>query len=221
MSIDVFSLSGEPAEHVRDSAESKLSEIEKFKALVTRKRRRNPESQYFVPQDVLPTLMSQEMVRKLLSEIRLEHYRIEELAHVVVPRAQKTFAILVLIGRPELILAFIEDDQLQPNSLDQKLPLQLHKLHAFLDDESAAFDFYREQWAFIAPVFSPSSLPRTLEKKTVLPFTESSSLGEGGFGMVHGIRIDPSHHSFAHSGQHRVCLSSCLHLGPRATKKKC
>ena len=187
---------------------SKSLEIGKFKDLITCKRRRNADSQHFVPQDVLPSLMSQELVRKILSETKLEHYRIEELAHAIVPGAQKIFAILVLIGRPELILVFIEDDQLQPNSLDHKLPLQLNKLHAVLDDESAVLGFYREQWAFIAPIFSPSSMPRILEKNTILPFTESSSVGEGGFGAVHAIQIDPSHHSFAHSGQHRVRLSS-------------
>jgi hypothetical protein len=213
MSIEISSIEKMEG-HVHDTAESKLSEIERFKESLTRRRRKNADSEYFVPQDVISSQTSQELVRKILSETSLERYSVEELVPFVVSHAPTTFAILVIIGRPESILAFVEDDQMQPHSIDRKLPLDLHKLLVFLDNESAAAHFYGQQWAFIAPVFSASSLPRALAKRTVLPFTESKELGKGGFGEVHEIQIEPSHHSFAHSEQNRVRLTSYLHACP-------
>jgi hypothetical protein len=140
----------------------------------------------------------------MLLETQLERYRVEELARVIVTGARKTFAVLVFIGCPEAIISFIQDDPLQPDYLDRKLPLQLDKLAALLDDAVLAAQFYGKQWEFLAPVFSTTSLPRQFDKKTILPFLSMEPKGEGGFGEIFKITIEPSHHSFTQHDSHSV-----------------
>lgn len=180
------------------------SHSDMFKETVTRCLRKNVNNETYAPQGALSGALSKEVVKHILLETSLERSQVEELTQSLLPGAMKVFTILLLIGRLECIVSFIEDDQMQPADLDQKLPLPLQKLLTLLDDEGAAAQFYGQQWTFTAPVFNRSSLPRILEKKTVMPFMESKSAGEGGFGEVYQVEIDPSHHSFANPGHHRV-----------------
>ncbi|KIW13609.1 hypothetical protein PV08_08799 [Exophiala spinifera] len=184
------------------SSGERPSYSERFKETFKEHIRKNLIGETYLPAGMLSGVLSQETIKNILLETELERSQVNELSQSILPGAVKVFTILLLIGRLERILYFIEDDQLQPSTLDQKLPLPLEKVLSHLDDEVAAAQFYKQQWAFTAPVFSRSSLPRVLEKKTVMPFIDSKSEGEGGFGEVHRILIDPSHHTFAHSSRH-------------------
>jgi hypothetical protein len=212
MTLPSSSLGGDVVHEASSPSGVGRSHSDIFRATVTRYLRKNINNETYVPQGALSGTLSQEVVKHILLETSLDRSQVDELSRSLLPGAVKVFTILLLVGRLECILSFIEDDQMQPNALDQKLPLSLQTLLTLLDDEVAAAQFYRQQWTFTAPVFNRSSLPRILEKKTIMPFMDSKPAGEGGFGEVHQVVIDPSHHSFAHPGHHQVGLSR-IYLG--------
>lgn len=167
--------------------------MEALRAAIRTKRVRNIESRYFVPQKALYDLMTQEKVAHVVSEAEFEREHFEELTQEIMKGCRKIFAILILIRHPQSLLAFVEDDQLQSSSPDQKLPLALSRLRALLPTDDAAEEFYQQQWEFAAPVFTGGSLPRVLHQDLILPFIEQKEVGEGGFGIVSEVTIEHSH----------------------------
>jgi hypothetical protein len=56
------------------------------------------------------------------------------------------------------------------------------------------YNFCREQWRFLAPVFSQQNFKIDLEPDHILPFIEKSNLvKEGAFGRVFPVEIHPAH----------------------------
>lgn len=170
--------------------------MEALRAAIRSKRVRNVESRYFVPQKAVHDLMTQEKVGQVVSEAEFKREHVEELTQEIMKGCRKIFAVLVLIRLPQSLLAFVEDDQLQSSILDQKLPFPLSKLQALLPTDDAADEFYQQQWEFAAPVFTGGSFPRVLHQDLILPFIEQKEVGEGGFGIVSVVTIEPSHHTF-------------------------
>jgi hypothetical protein len=176
--------------------------------MIERNKRKNYQNEPYIPDGALASILNLETVKEILQETSLRHDQVHELSQIVLSGGIKTFSILLLVGQLERILALVEDDQMQSRDLDQRLPLSLEKLLTLLGDANAAAGFYNQQWPFIAPVFSRSSLPRVLNKKTILPFINQSCIGEGGFGQVYKVTIDPSHHSLTPDKSHVVCYQS-------------
>lgn len=189
--------------------------MEELKNLITDLRRQNVECRWFVPHQALYELMTETIVQKAIYDTKIEYYHIREIVQAVVNGGHKIFAILILIGQPESILKFVEDDHLQGSHLDHKLPFQLDKLQKLLSNLSAAKQFHEKQWEFTAPIFTGSVLPRVLEKEVILPFVESSEVGEGGFGVVHLIKVEPSHQEFSQASQHEVSCKFYVTMFPQ------
>ncbi|KAF9771363.1 hypothetical protein IL306_010990 [Fusarium sp. DS 682] len=93
------------------------------------------------------------------------------------------------------MMNFIEDDQLQPDRLDHKLPFSLQALEDMTMKPIDATRFHEKQWEVIAPVFKPFVLRRQFANDTILPFRSEVKLGQGGFGDVYRIIIDSAHQS--------------------------
>jgi hypothetical protein len=169
-----------------------MDRLEEFQDQISQLRCPNVEYRYFIPHHVLMQLMSKDWIYEVLVVSGLERQYIQEIANVIATGAHKIFAILILIGKAKLVTNFIERDQLQPSMLDHKLPFRQDDLEQFLPI-TAAQKFHERQWEFTAPVFSGRLLPRCLENQVVLPFVGDKVISEGGFGVVHEIKIHPSH----------------------------
>jgi hypothetical protein len=169
------------------------------------KRCQNIECRWFIPHQALYDLMTKDVVEGAIRDTKLERYHINDLIQVVLNCGKKIFAILALIGRPECILRFVEDDNLQHSQLDHRLPLTIEKLQWLLPTPIAAKQFHERQWEFTAPVFTGSVLPRALEKEVILPFVgKDTKIGSGGFGDVHLVEIESCHQIFWQGSQQKV-----------------
>lgn len=120
-------------------------------------------------------------------------YNLQDVVAKVLKGGLRVFSILVLVGKESLISSFIESDNLQRSRLDDKLPFSADTLQSIIPDTDAASNFYRRQWEFVAPVFSRSTLHRSLNSKMRLPFVQNKKLGEGGFGVIYEIQLHPDH----------------------------
>ena len=132
---------------------------------------------------------------------------------------QKLFAILIMLGVPEIIGTFIRKD-----IWDTHLPLHrnlaknrweccddingnkvlkvVHFMDHTRDPHSYLEDLFEKyQWYMIAPVFDlggPELIHYSLLKNTPLPFIDSLDSEEparGGFGEVRRVRIHRAHHN--------------------------
>lgn len=177
--------------------------MEELRAQIVSKREQNVERRHFLPQQALYNLMGEVLVTKAVREAGIKAYDVGEITKEIMKGARKIFAILVIIRQPQSILTFIQDDQLQ-SSLDHKLPFPLRKLQELLPSASLGQEFYEKQWEFAAPVFTKRLLPRVLEDDIILPFVEDKEVGEGGFGVVHIIKVELHHQSLGQLTQQNV-----------------
>lgn len=177
--------------------------MEELRAQIVSKRVQNVERRYFLPQQALYDLMSEVLVESAVRDAGIKAYDVGEITKEIMKGARKIFAILVVVRQPQSILSFVQDDQFQ-SWLDHKLPFGLSKLQKLLPSASLGQEFYEKQWEFTAPVFTKRLLPRVLEDDIILPFVEDKQEGEGGFGVVHTIKVDLHHQNFAQLRQQNV-----------------
>lgn len=180
-------------------------------------RRENPTtSHYFTPSHLVRDTLKPELVRQSLREHAVEQHQVDEATQVIVEGAWNVYAILIMIRKPQYILAFIKDDHLQRSTIDDKLPLDLEKLSKLFKDPITAREFFDRQWGFTAPLFSKSVFIRSLPDKFVLPFLADEELGEGCFGKVYKIQVEHSFQRFGCEPYHEVSLSTeCNALSTR------
>ncbi|KAK7943798.1 uncharacterized protein PG986_012911 [Apiospora aurea] len=173
----------------------KMSELGSLKDRIDVLRCKNYQSRYFVPRQALLKKLSQDVVkRELRGTVPL--HQLDEMAHTVFRRGRLIFAILVLIDRLHYMINFIEDDQLQQDQLDHKLPFGLQALQNIMMKPIDATRFHEKQWEITAPKFRSFVLRRHLAYDTILPFRSEVKIGQGGFGDVYRITIDSAHQRF-------------------------
>lgn len=170
---------------------------------------KNPRGQHFVSNQELYEVLSRDSVHKALHDkdisnsCKLEVYHIDHAVDAIISGAHRIFAILVYIRNTKCIRHFIEGDKYKGSGLDHGLPFDKENLRTILPTELIADEFYERQWHFSAPIFSDSVFSRALPPETILPFTNEQRLGEGGFGDVYSINIEPSHQRYCdNSVQH-------------------
>lgn len=174
-----------------------------FKAILNvQHKQRNSQGREFASDVDVRGIMNRDNVRKALQDKdahpkhKLAPEHIDDAADIIVSRAPRVFAILVLIHCTKFILHFVENDYFQTSIIDQGLPFDRQKLFHILKDDSVVTQFFEKQWSFAAPVFSDSVFARVLPRETILPFIENCSISEGNFGVVSVIKIPPSHQLF-------------------------
>jgi hypothetical protein len=153
---------------------------------------RNIEMASFVPAGALEQLLTDDVVRATIRRSTIDASKREETINIVISGAHKIFAILILQGKQYLIQKFIEQDQFQKGPLDGKLPISEPVLQEVLG-KAAGTRFWSNQWMFIAPVFRYDLSHRKLEDAVILPFTKTSNIGEGAFGVVSEVQLHPLH----------------------------
>jgi hypothetical protein len=156
---------------------------------------RNFESSSFVPTSELEQLLTEEVVRTTVHQSAIDVSKQEETVRIVVSGARAIFAILVLQSKLHFIRNFIEQDQYQNGQLDAKLPYSELALQNLLG-KAAGRLFWDRQWMFIAPIFRHDLSHRILKDAVVLPFIQSSYIGEGAFGVVSEVTLHPQHQGF-------------------------
>lgn len=172
-------------------------------------RRENPTTNhYFTPSHLVRDTLKPDLVRQSLLECVVEQHQVDEATQLIIEGAWNVYAILIMIKKPQHILAFIKDDHLQRSTIDDKLPMDLEKLKKLLKDPITAEEFYDRQWGFTAPLFSRSIFIRSLPEKFVLPFLADVELGEGSFGKVYKIQVEHSFQRFGCEPYHEVSLKA-------------
>lgn len=188
-------------------------------------RRRNIDSKWFIPAGTVNDVLSLEEVKNELKEIGVPAYRQKEIAGLITQGGRRTFATLVLIRRQNLIMRFVESDQLLNVPLDSRLPFGMATLESLLPSADRV-DFFERQWELTSPIFGLRQGHRQLDDDTILPFLETRPIGEGGFGFVAEVRLHPRHGRSTTSSfeQVRRCLvvSSIADgkmIGPHSKKR--
>lgn len=147
--------------------------------------------------------MREDLIEGAVRDAGIKAYDVGEITKEIMKGARKIFAILLVIRQPQSILSFVQDDQFQ-SWLDHKLPFTLDKLQELLSSASLGQEFYEKQWEFTSPVFTKRLLPRVLEDDIILPFVEDKEEDEGGFGVVHTIKVELHHQNFAQLPQQNL-----------------
>jgi hypothetical protein len=181
------------------------------RALYTVRRENPTTSHYFTPSHLVRGTLKPELVRQSLLECAVEQHQVDEATQVIIEGAWNVYAILIMIRKPQYILAFIKDDHLQRSTIDDKLPLDLEKLSKVFKDPITTREFYDRQWGFTALLFSKSVLIRSLPEKLVLPFLADEELGEGSFGKVYKIQVEHFFQRFGCEPYHEVSLNTECH----------
>lgn len=169
-------------------------------------RRKNTDGKWFIPEGSLVSRLSHEVIQNLIqNHCDIESYAVQENTRAIEIGARKVFAILVLIREAGKIATFREH-----RLLDARLPFSESDLLMVLNADLAS-EFAKQQWDFIAPIFSRQYLHHRLHKESRLPFIESRVIGGGGFGHVCEIVIPAGHHEFDGVDSTKVFLLLWLH----------
>lgn len=158
------------------------------------------ESKWYVPGKELNKVLSKSIVEEAISHCGVEAYLRKEAVHFILRGSKKIFAVLVLMGKEQSIVDFIEHDHLQNQRQDSKLPFRRSELGEILDDELAE-EFCRTQWVVSAPYFRNDMSHRLLNEDTILPFSKNFKIGSGAFGTVFEITIDARHQGVWENGK--------------------
>ncbi|KAG8529916.1 uncharacterized protein KY384_005397 [Bacidia gigantensis] len=173
----------------------------------------------FVPNSALDHIMTYEAIFRALQEIpSLEPHVIPAYTKHIESKAQKIFAILLLMNAERSIADFLQQDL-----GDAKLPLKFSA-----DVDSSVLDtagqrlFTEQQWRFLAPEFTVarSSISRIFPEETILPFTGQESLSKGSSGQISKIWIHPSHQDFlsdSRASGTQQCVFALKRIEPNRT----
>lgn len=163
-------------------------------------RIRSHEGKYFIPTKSLEELLPSDQLHKSVVRSSIEEIHRKDVLRAIENGGKRTFAILLLLGKEASMADFVQNDQmLESTDLDSKLPLHLDTLTTIFADKAAALGFYQRQWELLPPFFRKGRNHRNFESETVLPFTESDELAEGGFGRVFKVTVHADQHAFTHS----------------------
>lgn len=168
----------------------------------------DPEAKQFLPEGCIDELVTLEAIIKELDEkdqlkpgdLDLQEGSVKKnVIDFVRGKAKKVFAITVVSGLrgQELKRAMFQFWGI--NFTDNSLPVKEGNLACFRDTATLwsrvrIHHFCREQWRFLAPVFSQQNFKVDLEPEHILPFIEKDNLvKEGAFGQVFQIEIHSAH----------------------------
>lgn len=169
-------------------------------------RRENSDHRWFIPLLALREVLLEDIIRKALQDTGIKSYYLDEMANHILPDGVKIFAILVLTDQAALTSKFIEEGEFH----DQRLPFSLNILGKQLSLPSAK-DFYEKQWELTAPTFYRGTIHKSLNDRSILPFTKDKRIGNGAFGTVYEIKLDQSHQQLNGLFQDRVQGYSLLY----------
>ena len=161
----------------------------------------------FIPADALDRIVTEQAIRDELNRSTdLDALDISVISHTICEYARKIFAILVYIGKGNLVSSFlsegITDRDLPINNFEgpsqQKESIPRIKTVGGLSSRELN-DFRRVQWYFLAPVFTSARTQHyEIDDNCVMPFIKDTELEarSGGFSDVWEVVIHPAHQKF-------------------------
>jgi hypothetical protein len=174
----------------------------------------DPEAKQFLPEGCIDELVTLESIIKELYEkdqLNPEDLDLQEgsvkknFIDFVRGPAKKVFAITVVSGLRGRELGLAMRKFRSINFTDNSLPVKegnAAQVACFGNTASPwsktrIHNFCREQWRFLAPVFSQQKFTVNLEPPHILPFIEKDNLvKEGAFGQVFRVEIHPAHQKY-------------------------
>ncbi|KAL3461679.1 hypothetical protein BJX64DRAFT_152529 [Aspergillus heterothallicus] len=162
--------------------------MSQLKAQIRKIRRRNAARHWYIPEALFLQVATDELIRQALAET--PSYQREETVARISQHGKKIFGILVLLDLAARVSKFIEASELR----DERLPFKLVVLVQDVGlSEDEANDFHERQWELTAPVFFRGTLHTNMTDYTVMPFEKDEELGQGSFGLVYKVSLDPDH----------------------------
>ena len=172
--------------------------MRELKDLIISLRVENSDGTDFILESKLFNLLTRETIKKGCKLYTSPaHFR--EIVDTIFKGARKLFAILVVIGYPELIIDFFKSDQFQSSYLDHRLPIRTETL-LLIVSELRAKEFHQQQWEFCPLNISKSGIWCHLEPHVILPFKNNKFLAQGGFGNVFDVEIEDEYHGLGRIG---------------------
>jgi len=151
-------------------------------------RRENADHRWFIPQLELCEALSENAIWKALQDAGTKSYQLDEMVEHILTNGMKIFAVLVLTDQAAHTSKFIQEGEL----FDQRLPFSVDILGKQLSLPSAR-DFYERQWELAVPTFYRGTIHKSLDNRSILPFTRDKRIGNGAFGTVYEIELDHGH----------------------------
>lgn len=158
--------------------------LDVLSARISTLRRTSASGESYVSKQELQQLFNRMNVIDTLKECRVPEWRISTAATTICDIGLVTFAILLWIRRPEVIIDLVDKQE-----LDSRLPFDKNSLS---DIASSAPQFFDAQWAFL-PVSLTLHGFRIIRPKEVIPFTSDTAKPEmdGSFGTISKVTIEP------------------------------
>lgn len=153
---------------------------------------KNYQSKWYIPAQELEKLLDPDSVREAVVESKLVPYKQDEVIRTILQGGKKVFAVLVYIGDVSSFVRFIEQDHLQNQPLDPKLPFTRPALYSILGQVQGEL-FHRHQWIVLAPFFRGDLSYRNFDEDTILPFIRNTKIGSGAFGTIYDVVLDSRH----------------------------
>ncbi|KAI1353853.1 hypothetical protein F5Y01DRAFT_322630 [Xylaria sp. FL0043] len=164
------------------------------------RRKMNIDGLEFVPYEWLSNLLTVDTILRVLSEGKIEAYEQRSIAEAVRnDDGLRTFATLVLIGKPDSIYNFGRSDPgFQKKSIDSKLPMKVSDLDGIFDASEERDGFVKKQFLFVIPIF-PQGIPHRIYDECIrVPFLKPLETGtakkkppSGHFGLVSKEKLPP------------------------------
>ena len=172
---------------------------------ILQSRTRTTSNRYFIPASALQQIVTKDAIRVALSTHYYPLHRRQEALDYVINGGKRVFGILVVMGKLQLLINFIEHDPLHLVQLDAKLPLHESALRKILPEDSV--EFFGLQWEFCSPIFGPKDyLHRVYDDEMILPFLEERPSEVGYAHMTLPTVVHASHlPHMQHSGKSQVC----------------
>jgi hypothetical protein len=165
----------------------------------------DPEDKQFLPEGYLKELVTLDTIIEELQEnhpgsqdVKREDPTIQKLVEFILEKAKKVFATAVVSGLSGGRLGYSMFKFMEMEFTDKRLPISYNEMVTKNENlrwgSVEIFNFCREQWRFLVPVFSKKTFKVDLEPNHILPFIERVSFGkEGAFGQVFRVQVHPGH----------------------------
>ncbi|KAK8112870.1 protein kinase domain-containing protein [Apiospora sp. TS-2023a] len=146
----------------------------------------------FIPDGVIEGILTLQTIEEIVPTLNCKSDQRIGLANRIHKEGQKTFAILVLMSEEDSIVVFRDH-----NLLDRSLPLSIDE--AKVVDKTVGYRFVQSQWDLLPYEFDHMMWEnhQQIAQDTILPFIENPEpVGEGAFGVVERVHIQPSQQDF-------------------------
>ncbi|KAF7527346.1 hypothetical protein G7054_g10484 [Neopestalotiopsis clavispora] len=144
---------------------------------------------HFLPNDKLNEIFSYPTIKSVIKTIDCDKDELLNLPKTIQDGGKRVLAMLIWQGRPGLIVEFRNH-----GLLDSRLPFEEADMKRLAGEFDGIELATRTQWAFCPYVFPEDMWEhhRQIDRRIILPFTETERIGDGAFGEIDKISISPS-----------------------------